>query len=54
MMKAKQSEIRDLINRGTFRAVLRTEFPNGANMITVRYVLVIKSEEDNGDRYKAR
>ena len=54
MMKAKQSEIRDLIDRCTFRAVLRTELADGANMITPRYVLAIKSEEDKEDRYKAR
>ena len=46
MIEAKYAEIRDLVNRGTFRAVLRTELPDGANLITARYVLAIKSDED--------
>ena len=54
MKEAKLAEVRDLINRGTFRTVLRTELPEGANRMTVRYVLAIKSSEDKEDRYKAR
>ena len=54
MMKAKQSEIRDIINRGSFRAVLRTELLNVVNMITARYVLAIESEEDKEDRTKSK
>ena len=46
--------MRDLINRGTFRAVLRTEMPDGANLITARYVPAIKSDEDEEERYKER
>ena len=54
MIEAKYAKIHNLISRGTFRAVLRTELPNGANMITARYVLLIKSNEDKEERYKAR
>ena len=42
MMKVKQSEIRDLTNKGTFRSVLRTELPDGTYMITAKYILAIK------------
>ena len=54
MIYAKYAEIRDLIIRGTVIAVLRTEVPNGADLITVRYFLSIKLGEDNKGRYKAR
>ena len=54
MIEAKYAEIRDLVNKGTFRAFLRTELPDGANLITARYVLAIKSEEDKKELYKAR
>ena len=32
---------------------MRTELPDGANMITARYVLAIKSTEAKEERYKA-
>ena len=54
MIEAKYAEIRDLINRGTFRAILRTELPYGANLIIARCFLAIKSDEDKEERYKAR
>ena len=54
MIEAKHTEIRDLISRGTFQAVLRTELPDGANMITTIHVLEIKSNEDKEEIYKAR
>ena len=54
MIKAKYAEIRDLINTVTFRAALRDELSDGANLITVRYVLAIKSDDDKEERYKAR
>ena len=46
MTEAKYAERRDLVNRGTFRAMIRKELPDGTNLITARYVLVIKSDED--------
>ena len=54
MMEIKYAEIRDLVNRDTFRAVLRTELLDGANLITARNVLTTKSDEDKGEQYKAR
>ena len=54
IIEAKYSEIRDLINRGNFLAVLRTELPDGTNLITAGYVLAIKSDEDKEERYKRR
>ena len=54
MIEAKYAEIRDLIKRGTFRAVLRAELSDSANLITSRYVLAIKSEENKEERNKAR
>ena len=54
MIEAIYAEIRYLIRRGTFRAVWITELPVGANMITARYLLAIKSGEDEEDSYKTR
>ena len=54
MLEAKYAEIRDMVNRSTFRAVLRAEFPDGTNLITGRHVLAIKSDEDKEERYQAR
>ena len=42
MIEAKYAEIQDLVNRGTFRAVLRTELPDSASLIAARYVIGIK------------
>ena len=52
-MRQKNSEIPDQINGDAFRAVLRTELSDDANMITVRYVFSIKSSEDKEERQKA-
>ena len=54
MIEDKYEDTRDLISRGTFRAVLRTELPGGASMIIARYVLGIKSSEYKEERFKAR
>ena len=54
MIEAKYAEILDLVNRCTFRAVFIAELPDGANLITVRYVVSIKSDEYKEERYKAR
>ena len=54
MNEAKYAEIRDLGNRGTFRAVLRAEMPDSTNLITARYDRAINSDENKHERYKAR
>ena len=54
MKKAKYTELRDLINRDTFRVVLSTELPDDANLKTARHVLATKTYDDKEERYKAR
>ena len=54
MIEAKFAEIQDLFNEGSFQDVLRTEAPYGTTLITARYILAIKSDEDKEERYKAR
>ena len=46
MIEAKYAGIRDLVNRGNYRAVLRTELSDGEILITARNVFAIKSDED--------
>ena len=46
VIEAKYALIRYLVNRGTFRVVLRAELPDGTNLIQTGYVLAIKSDED--------
>ena len=46
MMEAKYAEKRYLVSRGTFPASIRAELPVGANLITARYALTIKSDGD--------
>ena len=50
MIETKYDEIRDLINRGTFRAFLWTYLTDGTNLRTARYDLAIKSDEDEEER----
>ena len=38
MAKAIQDEARDLLRRGTFKVILKEEIPDGANVLTARYV----------------
>ena len=54
MKEAKYAEIRDLVKRASFRAVLRTELSDGTSLIAARCVLAIKSDEGEEERYKAR
>ena len=54
MIEAKYAEIRDLINKGTLRAVLRAKHLDGVNMATVRDVLATNSREDKAEKNKAR
>ena len=54
MQKAILAEVRDLLRRGTFKVVLKEELPDGANALTARFVLAIKSTVDGKVKYKAR
>lgn len=46
MIAAIKQEVNDLLRRGTFKVILREELPDGANAITARFVLAIKSTAD--------
>ena len=54
MKSAISSEVRDLLKRGTFKVLLKEELPDGANALTARFVLAIKSNADGKIKYKAR
>ena len=54
MLNEIHNEIRDLIKRGTFKMLMREELPDGANALTARFVLAIKSTTDGQVKYKAR
>lgn len=54
MTTAKRAEIRGLLERGTFRIILREEVPPDANVLPGRFVLAIKSTEDGETKFKAR
>ena len=53
MHAAMMSEVRDLLKRGTFKVILREDLPDGANALTARFVLAIKSDADGNIKYKA-
>ena len=54
MKDAIPNEARDLLRRETFNVILKEELPDGANALTARFVLVIKSNSDGLIKYKAR
>ena len=54
MSEAKKAEIKGLLERGTFKVILREEVPPNANVLPGRFVLSIKSTEDGQERFKAR
>ena len=54
MKAAIKSEVMDLLQRETFKVIPRKEIPDGANALTARFVLSIKSTADGDIRYKAR
>lgn len=54
MTEAIRSEVRDLLKRGTFKVILKEELPGGANALTARFVLSIKSSADGETKCKAR
>lgn len=47
-------EVKDLLQRGTFKFILKEELPDGANVLTARFVFEIKSNADSKLKYKAR
>lgn len=54
MNDAKRKEITNLINRGTFKIILKEEIPPDGNVLPGRFVLAIKSTEDKKVKFKAR
>ena len=54
MTSAKKAEIRNLLKRGTFKVILREDIPNDANVLPGRFVLTIKSTDDNRAKFKSR
>ena len=53
-LQAKRKEIESLIERGTWKVVLREEIPEGSNIINGRFVMSIKDVETNKPYFKAR
>ena len=54
MREAKLQEIKNLLNRGTFKVILREEIPKDVNVLPGRFVLALKSTEDGEIKHKAR
>jgi hypothetical protein len=51
---AKQKELLGLLERGTFKVLLREEIPKHAPVMKGRFVLVIKNRDTDQEVYKAR
>ena len=54
MNAAKKAEIKNLLERGTFKVILKEELPPDGNVLPGRFVLAIKSTDDGKINYKAR
>lgn len=54
MTEAKKTEIRSLLDRGTFKVILKEDIPPDGNVLPGRFVLAIKSTEDGEVKFKAR
>lgn len=52
--EAKRREIEGLLQRGTFKLVLREELPSNPNIVPSRFVLAIKREGNGEEVFKAR
>jgi hypothetical protein len=51
---AKQKEIQELIERGTWKVVLNDEMPENPNIMGGRFVLTTKDSGTSMEIYKAR
>ena len=49
----KRKEIRNLLDRGTFKDILREDIPSDGNVLPGRFDLAIKSTEDGEIKFKA-
>ena len=54
MSEAKRKEINGLLDRGTFKVIIREDIPPYCNVLPGRFVLAVKSTEDGRVRFKAR
>ena len=54
MTAAKKAEIKSLLDRGTFKVILQEELPPDGNILPGRFVVAIKSTDDDKINYKAR
>jgi hypothetical protein len=54
MTEANICELRDLIERGTFKVFRRAELPEKPNVMSTRFVLSIKYDMNGVELYKAR
>lgn len=54
MRKARYDEIKGLLDRGTFKAVLEKNLPSDANIMPARFVFALKSTDDGEVKFKAR
>ena len=53
-VEAKMKELTNLLQRGTFKVVLKEEVPAECNVMSSRIVLTIKDKDTDQERYKAR
>lgn len=54
LKKVIMAEVRDILERDTFKVILKEEIADGPNALTARYVLAIKSNAVEKFKYKAR
>lgn len=54
MKKAICDEVEGLMSRGCFKVVKKRHVPRNANVLPCKYVLAIKYDETDAQRYKAR
>ena len=54
MKEALMNGVRNLLNHGTFKVLLKDELPDGAKALTARFILGIKSNADGKIKCKAR
>ena len=54
MTAAMKKEIKNLLDRGTFKVILKEDIPPDGNVLPGRFVLAIKSKEDGEINFKAR
>lgn len=53
MIEAKNAEIRNLLERGTFRALIKEDIPPNANVLPGRFLKTIKLSEEDEVKFMA-